>query len=60
MSPARLIAYRSPPASVDRALAAIKAGHRAIAFSAAAILTMFAATSFYPRLIRDAVETDHG
>lgn len=52
--------YRSPPASVDRALAAIKAGHGAIAFGAAAVLTMFAATSFDPHLFPDAVETDHG
>jgi paraquat-inducible protein A len=42
------------------ALATIKAGPGAIAFGAVVVLTMFAARSFDPRLIRDAVEADHG
>jgi len=42
------------------ALATIKAGPGAIAFGAVVVLTMFAAMSFDPRLIWDAVEADHG
>jgi paraquat-inducible protein A len=42
------------------ALATIKAGPAAIAFGAVVVLTMLAARSFDPRLIWDAVETDHG
>jgi paraquat-inducible protein A len=41
------------------ALATIKAGPGAIAFGAVVVLTMFAAMSFDPRLIWDAVEADH-
>jgi paraquat-inducible protein A len=41
------------------ALATIKAGHGAIAFGAVVVLTMFAAMSFDPRLIWDAIEPDH-
>jgi paraquat-inducible protein A len=41
------------------ALATIKAGPGAIAFGAVVVLTMFAAMSFDPRLIWDAVEPDH-
>jgi paraquat-inducible protein A len=41
------------------ALATIKAGPAAIAFGAVVVLTMFAAMSFDPRLIWDAVEKDH-
>jgi paraquat-inducible protein A len=42
------------------ALATIKAGPGAIAFGSVVVLTMFAAMSFDPRLIWDAVEADHG
>ena len=42
------------------ALATIKAGPGAIAFGAVVVLTMFAALSFDPRLIWDAVEGNHG
>jgi paraquat-inducible protein A len=42
------------------ALATIKAGPGAIAFGAVVVLTMFAAMSFDPRLIWDAVEENHG
>jgi paraquat-inducible protein A len=42
------------------ALATIKAGPGAIAFGAVVVLTMFAAMSFDPRLIWDAMEVDHG
>ncbi len=42
------------------ALATIQAGPAAIAFGAVVVLTMFAAMSFDPRLIWDAVEKDHG
>lgn len=42
------------------ALATIKAGPAAIAFGAVVVLTMFAAMSFDPRLMWDAVEKDHG
>ncbi|SOE62253.1 paraquat-inducible protein A [Burkholderia sp. D7] len=41
------------------ALATIKAGPGAIAFGAVVVLTMFAAMSFDPRLIWDAMEPDH-
>jgi paraquat-inducible protein A len=41
------------------ALATIKAGAGAIAFGAVVVLTMFAAMSFDPRLIWDALESDH-
>jgi paraquat-inducible protein A len=41
------------------ALATIKAGPGAIAFGAVVVLTMFAAMSFDPRLIWDAMELDH-
>ncbi|MFM0334553.1 PqiA/YebS family transporter subunit [Paraburkholderia strydomiana] len=41
------------------ALATIKAGAGAIAFGAVVVLTMFAAMSFDPRLIWDAMEPDH-
>jgi paraquat-inducible protein A len=42
------------------ALATIKAGPAAIAFGAAAVLTIFAAMSFDPLLIWDTDEADHG
>ncbi|WP_158901313.1 paraquat-inducible protein A [Burkholderia sp. L27(2015)] len=42
------------------ALATIRAGPGAIAFGAVVVLTMFAAMSFDPRLIWDAVEGNHG
>lgn len=42
------------------ALATIKAGPASVAFGAVVVLTMFAAMSFDPRLIWDAVEKDHG
>jgi len=41
------------------ALATIKAGPGAIAFGAVVVLTMFAAMSFDPRLMWDAMEPDH-
>jgi len=41
------------------ALATIKAGPGAIAFGAVVVLTMFAAMSFDPRLIWDAMEPEH-
>jgi paraquat-inducible protein A len=41
------------------ALATIQAGPGAIAFGAVVVLTMFAAMSFDPRLIWDAMEPDH-
>ena len=41
------------------ALATIKAGPGAIAFGTVVVLTMFAAMSFDPRLIWDAMEPDH-
>jgi paraquat-inducible protein A len=41
------------------ALATIKAGPGAIAFGAVVVLTMFAAMSFDPRLVWDAVEPEH-
>lgn len=43
-----------------QALATIKAGPAAIAFGAVVVLTMFAATTFDPRLIWDTVEQHHG
>jgi paraquat-inducible protein A len=42
------------------ALATIQAGPGAVAFGAVVVLTMFAAMSFDPRLIWDALETDRG
>jgi paraquat-inducible protein A len=42
-----------------QALATIQAGGAAIAFGAVVVLTMFAAMTFDPRLIWDAVEQDH-
>ncbi|ASV99443.1 paraquat-inducible protein A [Paraburkholderia aromaticivorans] len=42
-----------------KALATIKAGPASIAFGAVVVLTLFAAMSFDPRLIWDAVERDH-
>ncbi|MGE8363655.1 paraquat-inducible protein A [Cupriavidus sp.] len=41
-------------------LATIKAGPASVAFGAVVVLTMFAAMSFDPRLIWDAVEKDRG
>jgi paraquat-inducible protein A len=43
-----------------QSLASIKAGPGAVAFGAVVVLTMFSALSFDPRLIWDAVKTDHG
>ncbi|PCE32222.1 paraquat-inducible protein A [Burkholderia ubonensis] len=43
-----------------QALATIKAGPAAIAFGAVVVLTMFAATTFDPRLIWDTGEQHHG
>jgi paraquat-inducible protein A len=40
-------------------LASIEAGPGAVAFAAVVIITMFAAISFDPRLIWDAMETRH-
>jgi paraquat-inducible protein A len=43
-----------------KALATISAGPGAIAFGAVVVLTMFAAMSFDPRLIWDAMENNDG
>lgn len=43
-----------------QSLASVKAGPGAVAFGAVVVLTMFSALSFDPRLIWDAVKTDHG
>jgi paraquat-inducible protein A len=43
-----------------QALATIQAGPAAIAFGAVVVLTMFAAMTFDPRLLWDAMEQDHG
>jgi paraquat-inducible protein A len=43
-----------------KVLASISAGPATLAFGAVVVLTMFAATSFDPRLIWDVMETDDG